>query len=102
MADGDTVWLTGRDRSGSTADRVYHTDRDCPALDRIDNPQPKDRPIVDDLEDTGRARECRRCAGTNEPRGPSEPYRMRDRLLEMDPEDAGLSPMPSSETGYGP
>lgn len=86
--ESDTVWITSRGRNGRTP--RFHTDPDCPWLDK-DRATEKVRHLIEDHRLM-----CKRCSGEADHHvpGPEGTLSTRERLLEMSPEDAGLSPMP--------
>lgn len=69
---------------------VYHTDRDCPRLAKV----PDDRVLTKPRSALVESKDhCLWCSGEAPSSEDSNAKRLRDVLLEADPEDLGLSPV---------
>lgn len=83
----DLVWA--RTVRGGHGVRVYHTDPDCHNLQMAQGAKPVGPSTLHPD-----ARLCRVCSGSISVHRPdSDPLETRNALLELEPEDLGLSPI---------
>lgn len=83
------VYLPAHTRGKTGSGRRYHTDPSCPKLELSPRTRPVDLEAIDDA-----ASECAVCSGEWSSGAEGERSDLSRRLLALEPEDVGLSPMP--------